>query len=379
MTAPHSHIPFWKRGTGFYSEFTKGCYDVNLSAASLVNSVVEKVLCKFLVDETIVFADYGAGDGGTSMPLIYSCIKKVKETCGNNKNVHVMYEDQSTNDFLSLFLALDGLIPGCQSYAKDFSNVFYSATGCSFYSQCFPPQSVHFGFSSTSMHWLQQKPCNITNGLHHTQITLDNEKKKFKEQAAYDWQQLLVQRAKELKSGGFMVMVQLCIDENNYSLGKTTVKNSMFGVMDSISREMIQLGIISEEEYHNITFINYYRTIEEFRAPFDLQDSAVFKSGLKLISIKTVLVKCPFHKEWMEKPTIDKNAESARKHAEKFILTLRTWSNTTFLSALSKHRSEAERQDIVDRFFNIYVKRVSDDPDNHAMDYVHAHIVIEKI
>ena len=60
---------------------------------------------------------------------------------------------------------------------------------------------MHFGFSSTSMHWLQKKPCNITNGLHHTQITLGHEHLKFKEQAADDWQHLLLQRAKELKTG----------------------------------------------------------------------------------------------------------------------------------------------------------------------------------
>ena len=108
MTEPHSHIPFWKRGSGFYSESTKGCYDVIKKAGPLVIKVLESMLSKLLVDETFVFADYGAGDGGTSMPLIYSCIQKIKETCGKDKNVHVMYEDQSTNDFLSLFLALDG-------------------------------------------------------------------------------------------------------------------------------------------------------------------------------------------------------------------------------------------------------------------------------
>ena len=54
-------------------------------------------------------ADFGTADGGTSMPLMYSAVELLKEMCGEEQNVLVIYEDQATNDFKSLFLRLNGM------------------------------------------------------------------------------------------------------------------------------------------------------------------------------------------------------------------------------------------------------------------------------
>lgn len=45
---------------------------------------------------------------------------------------------------------------------------------------------------------------------------------------------------------------------------------------------------------------------------------------------------------------------------------------------LSEERGEQERRDIVDQFFGKYEQRISSEPEHHAMDYVHAYIVVEK-
>jgi len=77
------------------------------------------------------------------------------------------------------------------------------ACGTNFYSQCVPSNTVHLGFSSTSMHWLSKKPCDITGAIHHTMITNQQEKEKYAKQAEEDWEQILLQRAEELASGRF--------------------------------------------------------------------------------------------------------------------------------------------------------------------------------
>ena len=41
-------------------------------------------------------------------------------------------------------------------------------------------------------------------------------------------------------------------------------------------------------------------------------------------------------------------------------------------------RDEAERKTIVDDFFTRYEQRVAEAPEDHAMDYVHAYLVMEK-
>lgn len=53
---------------------------------------------------------------------------------------------------------------------------------------------------------------------------------------------------------------------------------------------------------------------------------------------------------------------------QRFIPTTRTWSNSTYLSALGDHRSAEEKEAIVDEFFGRYEAEVAADPDNHAMD-----------
>lgn len=55
------------------------------------------------------------------------------------------------------------------------------------------------------MHWLREKPCNVTGALHHTMITLPEEAEKFRNQAAKDWETLLLARAKELAPSMIMV------------------------------------------------------------------------------------------------------------------------------------------------------------------------------
>ena len=79
--------------------------------------------------------------------------------------------------------------------------MFVTTCGTSFYSQCLPPQSINLVFSATAMHWLREKPCDVTGALHHTMITVPEEAERFRIQAAKDWETLLLARAKEMASG----------------------------------------------------------------------------------------------------------------------------------------------------------------------------------
>ena len=52
--------------------------------------------------------DYGCADGGTSMPLMYACVKELRKIHSDDLPIQVIYEDQPVNDFKSLFLRLQG-------------------------------------------------------------------------------------------------------------------------------------------------------------------------------------------------------------------------------------------------------------------------------
>jgi len=132
---------------------------------------------------------------------MYACVKELRNIHGDELAINVVYEDQPVNDFKSLFLRLQGLMPGPKSYLLDFPNVFVTACGTTFYSQCLPPQTVNLAFSASAMHWLRQKPCNVKGAFHHMMVEDPEAAQKLKQQAAEDWELLLLQRAKEVAPG----------------------------------------------------------------------------------------------------------------------------------------------------------------------------------
>ena len=106
LQSPHSHTPYGDDGSGFYSDNTIGCYNVILESAPLMLESVKSALVK--PGSVFTIADYGCADGGTSMPLLYTCVTELRKTYGEDLPIHVIYEDQPINDFKSLFLRLQG-------------------------------------------------------------------------------------------------------------------------------------------------------------------------------------------------------------------------------------------------------------------------------
>lgn len=91
-----------------------------------------------------------------------------------------------------------------------------------------------------------------------------------------------------------------------------------------------KISLFLQEEFHRTTFVNYYRTVEEFKAPFESSDSPVSMAGLSLVSIETKVVPCPYREKWLQ------NRGDPAKHARWFMPTTRTWSNATFTSGKRK-------------------------------------------
>ena len=77
-----------------------------MESAPLVLDAIRSATVK--PGSVFTFADYGCADGGTSMPLMYACVKELRKIHGDDLPIHVVYEDQPVNDFKSLFLRLQG-------------------------------------------------------------------------------------------------------------------------------------------------------------------------------------------------------------------------------------------------------------------------------
>jgi hypothetical protein len=219
------------------------------------------------------------------------------------------------------------------------------------------------------MHWLSRKPGNISSHVHMVGASGD-ELALFAEQGRRDWQTILLHRAAELAPGGRLVLVNFGRDEAGRYLGNTGGVN-MFDTFNQIWQQLLADNVIRRDEYIAMTLPQYYNTVEEFSAPLTDPASPVYRAGLRLEHIETRVVRCPFAAEF------EQHGDAA-EFAREYIPTLRSWTESTFSGALAQERPAAERQTIIDRFYDTYETRVRDQPAGHGMDYVHAYMIIVK-
>jgi len=178
-------------------------------------------------------------------------------------------------------------------------------------------------------------------------------------------------RARELRSGGKAVFANFCRDESGRYLGNTGGVN-MFDTFNEIWREFLTAGKISESEYQNMTLPQYYNTVEEFSAPLTDTENPVYQSGMRLDSIETGIVQCPFARQFEKDGDVNAFADG-------LIPTVRSWNQSIFTAGLSAERSDKEKKELIESYYGRYHQRVLDAPEGHGMDYVHAYMTLSKL
>jgi len=372
------HTPFGEQGSGFYTDATRGCFDVLARLEKPVLDAVDAALSQRTAvgDFTTPFrlADYGTADAGTSMPLVRSCIAKVRATRGfEDTPVEVLYEDQPGNDWVSVFNRTQGTVstpnvPDSVRGLSDLNNVVVLASGVSFYQPCFSAGSVDVAFCATAFHWLRSTPCTIPDALHSAASEDPTAVKAYMAQADTDWRQILEARGRELKPGGRIIIANFAKDVEGQFLGKTHRTQSMHHNFADIWS-----GLVTPEEFAATNFPNQYRSLEECTSPFGVQGTGLF-AGLKILEAETDVVKCPYLDSYLA----GSSKRTPLEQALYFHNTTRTWSNSTFLAGLGAHRTNEEKNALVDALFEGYVQRIAANPDKHGMDYVHSHLTLEK-
>merc|ERR1711990_263813 len=376
-TMPHErHAPIGKDGEGLYTASTKGCFDVIATASP---KVIEMVGTASLVPGTpYVVADFGTADAGTSLGLMCSVVDAVREKTPGHE-VSINYEDQLGNEWKSVFNHAFGNISVTDAYGKPLEaptsrpGVFINACGLGFHSQCYPSGTIDLGLSFTAMHWLSVAPGSLAgkDRYHAAQcITSGNagEAAAEQEQAAKDWLAIMTARAAELKVGGKLVIVNFCVSAEGYFLGNTDVGVSMWDSFTKAWGRLKEEGLIDDTELKAISFPSYYRSSKE------MTDGVEAVPGLKVVECQERVVRCPYREIWTSG---NAPGRSAREHAEWFVPTTKTWSNSTFKAAL--HADRADKEAVIDKFWANYVDLVAEAPEQHGMDYVHSYLTVEAV
>jgi hypothetical protein len=355
------------RGAGYYSANTVGAKAVIDAAADLVLETLESMALQGSTPFAI--ADFGAADGGTSIDMMRKAIARIRQAAPN-RQITITYTDLPHNDFSVLFQLLQGLLPTHKENPLAHQpNVFTFGSGTTFYRQIFPDATVSLGFSATAMHWLSKLPLQIADHPHAVGSN-PQEKDVLRKSALADWDTILLHRAREMIPGGKFVFANFCEDEKGHYLGHTGGVN-MHDTFAKHWRNLFKAGVITEAEYKRANFVQFYKTKEEFEAPFKDPNSAVSKAGLVLEKAFTRTTGCPYAAEFRAK-------KDPVAFAKSYVPTLRSWSESTFMGGLDPSRPPQERITIINRFYDSYEAEVAASPEGHAMDYVHCFMVVGK-
>ena len=349
------------RGAGYYSANTVGAKNVIDKVGDLVVKAVAK-MPRLADGQPFAVADFGAADGGTSMDMMRRLIGAIRAT-EPQRAISITYTDLPHNDFSTLFRLSQGLVgPATDAPLAETPALYIFGSGTSFYRQILPDNSLSFGFSATAMHWISKRPSMIADHVQAVGAT-DAERAQFRAQALNDWETILLARARELRSGGRLALANFCVEEEGRYLGHTTGVD-MFDSFARHWRDLLKAGRISETEYVNATFQQFYKTPDEFAAPFSDPASAVSHAGLRLETMFTMVTPCPYAEAF-------RVHGDARAFAKAYVPTLRSWSEVVFANALDPSRPASDRSAIVDALYGAYEADVARAPEGHRMDYVH--------
>lgn len=368
------HSPVGKDGEGLYTASTKGCFDVINAATPAVLQAIDVIPASRDTSTVFSIADYGTADGGTSLGLMAQIVEAVRSRSGKNREILINYEDQRENEWKSVFNHVLGYKAVTDAYGNLLKSprtdptcgIFVSASGVGFHDQALPSNSIDLGVSFTAMHWLSRDPKSLkgTPYMHSAQCPEGSSFGKEEcIQAQKDWISILQARSKELRSGGRLIIANFCKSKEGYFLGNTDIGANMWESFQTCWNQLADDGLIDEEERLAVSFPNYYRSTEECISGVEEVD------GLKLVECVERIVRCPYREAWRN------GNRTARQQAEWFVPTTRTWSESTFKSALKSHRN---KDAIMEQFWSNYVGLVEKDPASHGMDYVHTYLVIEK-
>ncbi|CAF1137947.1 unnamed protein product [Adineta steineri] len=289
---------------------------------SYIQKAVEEHKAKFNSQDVFFIVDYGCAHGANSFVAIQAIIKALTQKYGLTieNQISVIYNDLPQNDWSALF------------QVASQSSVTSLASGKSFYQQILPSNTVQFGYTSTAIHWLSKKPCNLQQHC----IALGGkssaeELKLWSTQAAEDYRLFLQHRSIELKRGAVLVCVNL--SRNNIN------ETGYLGTEHNLYRSAIT--VLDQDELLNYNILVYYRSLEEQTDPTLLKEL-----NFELICADLHLLENLIYEDYHQK-NIDFD-----EFIEKYTESVLSWSESSFTSCLRKDRTKEEQMKISEEFWN---------------------------
>ncbi|KAG6391644.1 hypothetical protein SASPL_149401 [Salvia splendens] len=227
-------------------------------------------------------ADFGCATGSNSFPAMHAIIKDVKQKYKSahlkTPEFYVYFNDVVSNDFNTLFSSL----PPNRGYEV-------AAVPGDFHRCLLPPSSIHFAYSSCSLHWLMEVP-KAAEGL-KSPCRSGGEREEVYEgylgQFERDLESFLKCRALEMVEGGIMALLIPGVP-TYWDPQREFTSVSLAELLRSSLLDLTKKGRLSETKLAKFNLPYFFPTPEEVRVvlekskSFSIERMEILKSAALL-------------------------------------------------------------------------------------------------
>ncbi|KAJ7978342.1 Carboxyl methyltransferase [Quillaja saponaria] len=263
---------------------------------SMVKPMVEESILELyntLSPECLIIADLGCCAGPNTLLFVSHVIDIIhgesqRLNLSSPPSFQAFLNDLPGNDFNTLFKALPAFNENLKKVkGSQIGPCFFAGVPGSFYERLFPNNSLHFVYSTYSIHWLSEVPKGLVTetgqALNQGNICIAKTSpltvvEVYYEQFKKDFTVFLKSRADELVTGGHMLLTFEGSIKSDDPL-------SIWEVVGLKLNDMVSEGLIEKEKLDTFNLPNYAATREEVKnvieaeGSFKLQKLEAFNIG----------------------------------------------------------------------------------------------------
>jgi len=332
--------PSAMEGRGFYNRNSA----LQASGISLLlpiwASVCQTVAC---AGEPLVIVDYASSQGRNSMAPMRMAIEELRRRTGHEAPIEVIHTDLPSNDFPSLFNALQD---DESSYMAGLANVFPAAIGRSYFQPLLPSGRVHLGWNTFSVQWMSRNTGDVPDQIMAGLSRIASVANAVKSQLALDWDRFLEARSSEMRIGAKLLTAFTA------RLDDVSGWEWLTGELWAAVEDQVRAGLLSPQEQRHLTIPIGFRSLDEVKAPFSARGQF---AGLELERTELLKIPDPF---WPDYENSKDRTLLGQRHAD---LT-RAWAAPTLSGLMDPGRN---RSALMDDLFARFAVRVAANPCQH--------------
>ncbi|OAY84188.1 Salicylate carboxymethyltransferase [Ananas comosus] len=302
----------------------------------------------------MTIADLGCSVGPNVLQMASEIIEAIAQASHQlNRRppeMQVFLNDLPGNDFNTLFSLLPEFYELRETKLQETDQeqvpCFISGVPGSFYVRLFVSKSLHFVYSSNSLHWLSQvpqmqlqdgseAPLNNKGNVYISHTSPPSVFEAYKKQFKRDFSLFLKCRGEEVVEGGHMVLTFMA---RRSSDPLAPMDFDGWELLAKALRDMVSLGLTEEEKVDSFNLPWYAPSMEEVKDEITIQGSFAIKK-IELFDIN-------WDDNSQEAPRNDHNYNPVAKST----LTMAKASRAVLESMLKSHFGEA----IIEKLFERY-------------------------